>query len=107
MYIIRKNVDVTSHRVIYELCVYMYNVYIPLQCMYSCISTGKCYLATNKKTLVQAMESLTQKLHPGVVINFQKIGGSSPNSSIGLGSKDVSRSNTPLDMEIGKYTLHC
>ena len=52
------------------------------------------------------MESLTQKLHPGVVVNLQKIGGCSPNSSVGTGSKDISRSNTPVAMEIGKQ-LKC
>lgn len=36
---------------------------------------GKCYVVLNQKSLVQSMESLTQKLHPGVVLNFQKTGG--------------------------------
>jgi hypothetical protein len=67
---------------------------------------GKCYLAVNQKTLVQSLESISQKLHPGVVINFQKIGGCSPNSSIGPGSKDISRSNTPVAMEIDNVTQH-
>ena len=70
--------------------------------VYSLYSPGKCYLAVNQKTLVQCLESISQKLHPGVVINFQKIGGCSPNSSLGPGSKDISRSNTPVAMEIGK-----
>ena len=68
---------------------------------YSMYSPGKCYLAVNQKTLVQSLESISQKLHPGVVINFQKIGGCSPNSSLGPGSKDISRSNTPVALEIG------
>ena len=36
---------------------------------------GKSYVVTNQKSLVQSMESLTQKLQPGVVIHFKKIGG--------------------------------
>lgn len=37
-----------------------------------CESTGgKSYVVTSHKSLVQSMESLTQKLHPGVVVNFQ------------------------------------
>ncbi len=32
---------------------------------------GKCYVVISHKSLVQSMESLTQKLHPGVVVNFQ------------------------------------
>ena len=59
--------------------------------------SGKCYTAVNQKSLVQVMESLTQKLYPGVVINFMKIGGASPSNP---GSKD--RSNTPIAMETGK-----
>ena len=35
---------------------------------------GKCYTATNQKSLSQCMESLCQKLTPGVVLNFRKIG---------------------------------
>jgi hypothetical protein len=67
---------------------------------------GKCYLATNQKTLVQAMESLCQKLHPGVVVHFQKIGGSSPSNSLAPGSKDISRSNTPIAMETESDNQH-
>ncbi len=33
---------------------------------------GKSYVVTSHKSLVQSMESLTQKLHPGVVVNFQR-----------------------------------
>ena len=36
---------------------------------------GKGYVVLNQKSLVQSMESLIQKLHPGVVVNFQKTGG--------------------------------
>ena len=36
--------------------------------------TGKCYSSVNLKSLSQIMESLCQKLHPGVVLNFRKIG---------------------------------
>ena len=36
-------------------------------------------MVTNQKSLAQCMESLTQKLQPGVVINFQKIRGKTPN----------------------------
>ena len=43
-----------------------------------CHCTGKSYLVTNQKSLVQCMESLTQKVQPGVVINFQKIKGITP-----------------------------
>ena len=32
-------------------------------------------MTATQKSLVQAMESLTQKLHPGVVLNFRKLGG--------------------------------
>ena len=39
---------------------------------------GKCYVVSSQKSLVQCMENLTQKLHPGVVVNFQKVGGVSP-----------------------------
>ena len=35
-------------------------------------------MVANQKSLAQSMESLTQKLQPGVVINFQKIGGTTP-----------------------------
>lgn len=35
---------------------------------------GKCYSSVNLKSLSQIMESLCQKLHPGVVLNFRKIG---------------------------------
>ena len=35
-------------------------------------------MVTNQKSMVQCMESLTQKLQPGVVLNFQKIRGNSP-----------------------------
>ena len=48
-----------------------------LYCVY--LSTlGKCYVVSSQKSLVQCMENLTQKLHPGVVVSFQKIGGASP-----------------------------
>lgn len=40
--------------------------------------SGKSYVVTNQKSLVQSMESLIQKLQPGVVVNFQKIRGSTP-----------------------------
>ena len=53
--------------------------------------TGKCYVVSNQKSLVQCMESLTQKLHPGVVVNFQKIGGSSPSNN---------DNSVPIPMEI-------
>ena len=44
---------------------------------------GKSYLVTNQKSLVQCMESLTQKLQSGVVIHFKKIGGKgSPNGDV-------------------------
>ena len=80
------------------------HVYANMSCL---LCTGKCYLATNQKLLVQAMESLSQKMHPGVVINFQKIGGALPsNNSIGPGSKEISRSNTPVAMETGKNYIH-
>ena len=36
--------------------------------------SGKCYTAANPKSLSQCMESLTQKLHPGVVVNFRRRG---------------------------------
>ena len=35
--------------------------------------SGKCYTASSVKSLYQAMESISQKLHPGVVLNFRKI----------------------------------
>ncbi len=35
-------------------------------------------MVTNQKSMVQCMESLSLKLQPGVVINFQKIRGNSP-----------------------------
>ena len=47
-------------------------------CTCSCLplsNTGKSYVVTNQKSLAQSMESLTQKLQPGVVIHFKKIGG--------------------------------
>ena len=34
---------------------------------------GKCYVVNTHKSLVQSVESLTQKLHPGVVVNFQRL----------------------------------
>ena len=34
---------------------------------------GKCYVVSTHKSLVQSVESLTQKLHPGVVVNFQRL----------------------------------
>lgn len=33
---------------------------------------GKAYVVSTHKSLMQSMESLTQKLHPGVVVNFQR-----------------------------------
>ena len=57
-------------------------------------SAGKCYVITNQKSMVQCMESLTQKLHPGVVLYFQKIGGAPPLNNSGSGH------NTPISMEI-------
>ena len=42
------------------------------------------------------MESLTQKLHPGVVINFQKIGGVSPPSG---STAHAAREATPMETE--------
>ena len=49
------------------------------------------------------MESLTQKLHPGVVINFQKIGGVSPPSS---STAHAAREATPMETdEKGTYIL--
>lgn len=47
------------------------------------IPSGKSYVLTNQKSLVQCMESLTQKLQPGVVISFKKIGtkASPPNGT--------------------------
>lgn len=36
------------------------------------VTGGKCYVVSNQKSLVQSIESLTQKLHPGVILNFQK-----------------------------------
>ena len=42
------------------------------------------------------MESLTQKLHPGVVINFRKIGGvSSPNNGVAQAVRDA----TPMEID--------
>lgn len=35
---------------------------------------GRCYTGTNAKSLSQSMESISQKLHQGVVLNFRKIG---------------------------------
>ena len=64
--------------------------------------TGKCYVVSNQKSLAQCMESLTQKLHPGVVINFQKIGGVSPPSS---STAHAAREATPMETdEKGTYT---
>lgn len=37
-------------------------------------TAGKCYTGTNAKSLSQCMESVSQKLHQGVVLNFRKIG---------------------------------
>ena len=37
-------------------------------------------------------------------MHFQKIGGSSPSNSLAPGSKDISRSNTPIAMETGKQS---
>ena len=42
---------------------------------------GKSYVLTSQKSLVQCMESLTQKLQPGVVISFKKIGSKSSPSA--------------------------
>ena len=57
---------------------------------------GKSYVVSNQKSLAQCMESLTQKLHPGVVINFRKIGGvSSPNNGAAL----AVREDTPMEID--------
>lgn len=55
---------------------------------------GKCYVITNQKSMVQCMESLTQKLHPGVVLYFKKIGGVPPLDNSGSGH------STPVSMEV-------
>ena len=39
------------------------------------MSSGKCYKVTSPKSMGQALESLTQKVQCGVVINFEKLGG--------------------------------
>ena len=52
--------------------------------------------------MVQCMESLTQKLHPGVVINWKKIGGA-PSSTNGNGARE-SDSPAPVPMEIDPAT---
>ena len=53
------------------------HVYVPYSTVIteSCYSIvlGKCYTVMDQKSLTQCMESLTQKLHPGVVIHFQKL----------------------------------
>ena len=45
------------------------------------VPVGKSYVLTSQKSLVQCMESLTQKLQPGVVISFKKIGSKSSPSA--------------------------
>ena len=35
--------------------------------------TGKSYVVSSQRSINQCMESLTQKLHPGVVVHFQKM----------------------------------
>ncbi len=51
-------------------------------------------MVSTQKSLVQCMESLTQKLHPGVVINWRRIGDAPPS---GNGARD---SPAPVPMEI-------
>jgi hypothetical protein len=47
-----------------------------------CDSTGgRNYSVGSQKSLVQSLESLTQKLHPGVVVCFRKIGYTPPEPS--------------------------
>lgn len=47
-------------------------------CLFVYVYAGKCYVVSSQKLLMQCMENLTQKLHPGVVVNFQRMGGASP-----------------------------
>ncbi len=41
--------------------------------MYFCF-LGRSYVVTSHKTLMQGLESIVQKIQPGVVINFEKFG---------------------------------
>lgn len=65
---------------------------------------GKCYVVSTQKSLVQCMESLTQKLHPGVVINWRRIGDAPPpGNSNNNGTREVN-SPAPVPMEIDQPT---
>ncbi len=55
-------------------------------------------MVATQKSLVQCMESLTLKLHPGVVINWKRIGGA-PASGTNNGSRE-GESPGPVAMEI-------
>ena len=37
-------------------------------------STGRSYVISSHKSLMQSLESIAQKIQPGVVIEFEKIG---------------------------------
>ena len=52
---------------------------------------GKCYVVASQKSLVKCMESLTQKLHPGVVVNFLKVGAN--------GSSLPGNEATPMEID--------
>ena len=43
---------------------------------------GKCYTAVNSKSLSQCVESLAQKLHPGVVVNLRRRGVGADNGQL-------------------------
>ena len=40
---------------------------------YNFFVAGKSYVVSSQRSINQCMESLTQKLHPGVVVHFQKM----------------------------------
>ena len=47
---------------------------LPFILYYLYHSTGRSYVITSQKILMQSLESIAQKIQPGVVIQFEKIG---------------------------------
>ena len=66
--------------VTYYMCTYVHNMYVFMS------SSGRSYSVGSQKSLVQSLESITQKLHPGVVVCFRKIGYNPSESSQAVAS---------------------
>ena len=60
-------------------------------------SAGKCYSVTSQKSLIKSLEAIAQKMHPGVVVCFRKIGFTPPEE----GSRSRPESPTVFEMEVG------